>query len=151
MTRPFAVTTAERQQLLEPRSTTSERVKGLLAVGLCATAAMTEPAAHGSPDDLLRQYFKPSPIEAGGDLMQLRSRSMVVIQQSGIISVADADSMFLDVCPSVYRDGDVHPPQGSFCTDPAHKSYRTLAPLDRAFVTGIRMNGAADKLSFFKC
>jgi len=121
---------------------------GTIALALCWHVAAAEPPTTASLNEQIRQHYKPFKI-AAGSAPRPNAGSSVLVGQPGILSVPEVDASFLDVCPSVFRAGEVHPTPGSFCEDLARRSPKTLAVSDRVYVTTILVNGVADRVSFY--
>lgn len=121
-------------------------IAATLWCGAIAHAGATQSALL----DALKKHYRPAKIAIGShDIPRPENGSAVIVQRSGISSVPEADTSFLDVCPSVFRGGEIHPTPGAFCSDLADHSQKLLDVSDRAYVTALQVNTQADKISFY--
>ena len=115
----------------------------------CCTIATAESKSAASLGDQLKDHFHPARVEAiGHDSAPPSAASAVRIQLPGILSVSDDQVAYLDVCPSVYRAGEIRIAEGSFCATFASQNKRTLEVQDRAYVTAIRVNATSGRILF---
>jgi hypothetical protein len=94
--------------------------------------------------DQLDRYYAPS-ITASLAKNQAQPRSLF-IQKPGLMAVAAGDVALLEVCPSIYRDGELHPTPGYFCSELERKQHRTLSIYERVYVERLQANRIADRV-----
>ncbi len=124
------------------------RLTTALALAALAPILVAEtPAAKPNLADRLQQYYRPA--KGGSAAADAGHGRIVTVQRAGIVSVpnSDNDLAYLDVCPTVYRAGEIRQSAGVFCTEFLKKADKSLGVSEKAFVTGVQLNQTADKIT----
>jgi hypothetical protein len=117
-------------------------VVSAVLLGLAAIASAADRKPPASLADKLQQYYRPVRREAGVEIVRRRP---LFLQTSGLLAVAPEDAAYLDVCPTIFRAGELHPTPGFFCAELARKQ-RTLKVSERVYIASLHVNSTARRV-----
>lgn len=117
---------------------------------LCSTLTYASGDSTGGLAAELKQHYRlaTAKLRVNG-VVSIEPGTILLVQKEGIVSFEQKDSSFAPLCPTEYREGELHADQTLSCTSLTAGSRRVLKLAEPVCVTAIEVSESHDTVTLF--